>query len=266
MGFSTKAGAATASGDAVPEPVLDVCQTISCDLTSLTNKPAVTTILMALGDESDSQLVVNGASAQLVAESIIRYTSPKTKPRILLIHDYNSQSESPTDFAYTASLLERFEVVRLNEPADGVRAKDLEGFDVIWLSNPGHPMNSSKTRDALIAFTGGVVLQGDDMSIGQNFDNSALTGLKTIDNGTSVTCGGKSYNHDDNAGEKYRVSLNQDKIPGVDSSTIEFRYGNDIDKTTPIRKDLEVLATAKGGPASCVEDRPAIVRYTKAAL
>lgn len=40
---------------------LGVCGGISCDLEPLTNKPAVTTILLALGDEADDQLVVNGA-------------------------------------------------------------------------------------------------------------------------------------------------------------------------------------------------------------
>ena len=108
-----------------------------------------------------------------------------------------------------------------------------------------------------------VVLQGDDMAWTKDgFSNTDLTGLKFIDNGGSVTCSdGKSYNHD-NGGYQYRVSLTS-ASGSTDSSINDFRYGNDIDNTAPARADLEILASAKGGPEVCTESRPAIVRYQK---
>lgn len=243
---------------------LGVCGGISCDLEPLTNKPAVTTVLLALGDEADDQLVVNGASAQLIAETIVRYTSPKSKPKVLLVRDRTSGSEDPEDSEYAANvLLSRYDLTRMEEPEGGLTDADVDGFDVVWLNNPGDPMGSSATRDTLIRFKGGVVLQGDDLSRGKTFSNEALTGLKYIDNGTSVKCDGVDYNHNDNTGHQFRVTLDSEKVPGADSSTIEFRYGNDIDDTVPVRDDLEILATAKGGPSSCTETRPAIVRYLK---
>lgn len=243
---------------------LGVCQGISCDLAPLTSKAAVTTILLALGDEANAQLVVNGASAQLVAETVVRYTSPKARPRILFIHDSGSSGESSQDTPYVKDrLLGRYDVTFLKEPASGTSLQTLEAYDIVWLNNPGSPMGSKVTRDALLAFRGGIVIQGDDMSRGKDFDLTGLTGLKYLDNGTAVKCDGKDYPHDGNTGEQFRVSLAPAKIPGADASTIEFRYGNDIDNTLPARADLEVLALAKGGPDVCKDLRPAIVRYLK---
>ncbi|RYF06679.1 MAG: hypothetical protein EOO77_26560, partial [Oxalobacteraceae bacterium] len=150
--------------------------------------PAVTTILLALGDEADAQLVVNGASAQLIAETVVRYTSPKTNPKILFIHDSGSTGESANDTVYVKEqLLGRYDVTLLKEESEGTKIEQLEGYDIVWINNPGYPMGSKNTRDALLAFKGGIVIQGDDMSRGNGFDLEALTGLKYIDNGTSVS-------------------------------------------------------------------------------
>lgn len=245
---------------------LAVCNGISCDLTPLTAKPAVTTILMALGDEANNQLVVDGVSSQLIAEVVVRYTSPKTSPRILVVRDSASGGETSQDTRFvTDKLLARFDVTLLDEPSTGLTDNDLAPYDVVWFNNPGAPMGVKASRDALMRFKGGVVLQGDDLSRGSNFALDELTGLKFIDNGTSVTCSdGRSYLHDDNNGQKYRVEIDASKIPGVSQAAISFRYGNDIDNTVPARSDLEILASAKGGPESCVDSRPAVVRYFKA--
>lgn len=243
---------------------LGVCEGVSCDLTPLTAKPAVVTILMALGDEADSQLVVNGASAQLIAETVVRYASPVSNPRILLVMDQARGSEDPEDSVYAKEvLLKRYLVTQIEEPADGLLESDTIGYDLIWFNNPGSPMGSEVTRDTLTRFRGGVILQGDDLGRGRNFDNDSLTGLRYLDNGTAVNCAGTNYNHDNNLGQKFRVSLDPAKIPGADSSAINFDYGNDIDNTEPARADLEVVALALGGHVSCVEYRPAIVRYQK---
>lgn len=243
---------------------LGVCEGISCDLTPLTEKPAVTTILMALGDEANSQLVVAGASSQLIAETVVRYSSDKANPRILLVRDSNAGSEDPEDTHYVADvLLARYDVDYMEESSDGLSDSDLMGYDVVWFNNPGYAMGNSSSRDALLNFSGGVVLQGDDLSRGVNFDIHELTGIRYVDNGTSVVCNGNTYAHDNNLGYQYRVGLNPNKIPGVSHSTLQFLYGNDIDLTAPVRQDLEILATAIGGGPDCTEERPAIVRYLK---
>lgn len=243
---------------------VEICQGVSCTLDPLTTKPAVTTILIALGDEADSQLVVNGASAQLIAETVIRYSTPKKNPKILLVRDRNQAGEDPEDTIYVKEvLLSRYNVIMMDEPVDGVRATDLTGYDLVWHNNPGHPMGSVQTRDTLLTFAGGVVLQGDDLSRGVNFSLEELTGLRFIDNGTEVVCGGMSYPHDNNGGEQYRVSLDPNRVAGVNEAVIGFRYGNDIDNTAITRPDFDVLAQAIGGPSTCIETRPAIVRYIK---
>ncbi len=246
------------------DPILEVCEGISCDLTPITKKSAVVTILIALGDETSSQLVVNGASAQLIAENVVRYSSPVENPRILVVRDSNAGAEDPEDTLYAKNvLLARYNVAFMDEPAMGLQDSDVAGYDLIWFNNPGHQMGQVATRDTLLRFKGGVVIQGDDLAQGAGFQMDELTGLSFVDNGTNVVCNGVTYQHDNNFGEKYKVTLDAAKIPGVNDSTLSFEYGNDIDNTVVARADLEVLAVAVGGHSSCVEERPAIVRYLK---
>ncbi len=205
-----------------------------------------------------------GSAAQLIAEAIVRYTTPVNNPKILLVKDHNSGDESSEDTLYVRdSLLRRYDVTFFEEPSGGLSEADTEGYDLIWLNNPGNPMGSEVTKQRLLSLAGGVVLQGDDLSRGEGFNVEDLTGLEHVDNGTEVRCAGRDYNHNNNNGEQYRLVLDPAKIPGVDDSTLRFEYGNDIDNTRVLRDDLEVLAYAVGGPKECIEERPAIVRYFK---
>jgi hypothetical protein len=244
---------------------LGVCDGVSCSLDPLTTKPAVTTILLALGDEANSQLVVNRLSAQLLAETVVRYSTPKANPKILVVRDNDIDGEDPEDTTYVVSnLLKRYHATYLVESGSGITDEMLDGYDLVWFNNPGHPMSFSSTRDVLNRFKGGVVLQGDDLThlkSGQSITD--LTGLEYVDNGTAVTCPGGVFQHDNNAGYKVSVRLDKSKMPGATTSTVHFQYGNDIDNSTPARADLEVLATAVGGHSSCVSTRPTIVRYLK---
>jgi hypothetical protein len=243
---------------------LNICEGVSCDLTPLTSKPAVTTILLALGDAADDQLVVKGLSAQLIAETVVRYTSNKANPKILLVLDSGHDGEDPEDTLYIRdNLLKRYNVTFLPEPTGGLSASDLAGYDIIWFNNPGHPMGVKASHDALLNFGGGVVLQGDDLARGNGFSMEDLTGLHYIDNGTSVTCGAQTFSIDNNAAGKYDVTLDWSKMPNASADMIHFEYGNDIDDSTPARDDLEVLGWAKANPDACTEQRPAIVRYIK---
>lgn len=248
---------------------LGVCQGVSCDLTPLTFVPAVTTVLIALGDESDNQLVVDGASSQLIAETVVRYSSPVANPKILLVIDAGAGSESAVDTAYARDvLLKRYNVTVLREPDSGLQLSAIQDYDLIWHNNPGAPMRSRSTMNAYVSFKGGVILQGDDLTWGMDsagqFTLEKLTGLRHVDNGASVICDdGRTYSHDNNGGEKYRVTMDAGKITGDSTNQIQFRYGNDIDNSEPARSDLQVLAYAQGGPSSCSVKRPAIVRYEK---
>lgn len=245
-------------------PPPEVCNGISCELTPLTNRPAVTTILLALGDQVNSQLVVNGVSSQLIAESVVRYSTPKENPRILVVRDLNYAGEDPEDPVYLVSvLLSRYNVTVLDEPATGITAAHLVGYDLVWFNNPGRPMSLNSTYQTLLSFSGAIVLQGDDLTRGLNFSMESLTGLRHIDNGSYVTCNGVNLLHDDNGGDQYRVVVDPNRIAGFNAQNINFRYGNDIDNSVVVGAGVEVLASAYGGPSSCTQARPTITRRLK---
>jgi hypothetical protein len=239
------------------------CGTVSCSLAPLTTKPAVTTILLALGDEDSSALVGNSVSNQFLAESVIRFSSPVQNPKILIVRAKDNAGEDPEDTAYIETLLSRYQTTVIDEPAAGLTTADVQGYDLIWFNNPGHPFSIKVSYDTLLAFDGGVVLQGDDLARSASFSMTPLTGLTYIDNGASVRCNGVDYPHDNNGGEQFRVSLDPARIQGIDASSISFRYGNDIDNTTVANPDVEVIAVAQGGPASCTDTRPAVVTLKK---
>lgn len=261
----TPVGTTTNPGNPSNPP--EVCNGISCELTPLTSKPTVTTILLALGDKVDQQFVIKTASSQLIAESVVRYSSPKSNPKILLVKDYGAQNEDPEDTTYIRDLLVRYNVSYIEIGDYGLTTSQAYGYDVIWFNNPGNPMHSERTRNTLMQFTGAVILQGDDLSHGTNdFSLEALTGLHYVDNGEYVLCeDGISYKHDNNVsdGYQYWVSLDKNKISSANGSQINFRYGNDIDETSIANSKVEVLAWAKGGPDSCKKLRPAITRLVR---
>jgi hypothetical protein len=87
------------------------------------------------------------------------------------------------------------------EPSGGLTDGDVNGYDLIWFNNPGHPMSNAQTRDTLMHFKGGVVLQGDDLThLKSEQSLTELTGLQYIDNGASVVCPDGTFPHDNNDG------------------------------------------------------------------
>lgn len=251
-----------------PPPTVTPCEGVSCDLTPLTKKPAVTTILLTLGGEANKQLVIKGGSSQLLGESIIRYTSPVENPKILIVEDFENGNEDLEDIEYIRDvLLKRYHTQTVWTDVNGLKPEQTVGFDLIWFNNPGHPMSSKNTLKTLLAFQGGVVLQGDDLTAGSDkngfFDLSELTGLKHIDNGSSVSCGGKSWAHDNNSSYQFQVSVDPQKVAASDLSMLNFTYGNDIDNSSVVKDNIEVIAWAIGGHSSCKDQRPVIARYQK---
>ena len=246
------------------EPEIPTPCVVDCVLTPLTDRPAITTILLALGDEQNNLLVGNQVSNQFIVESVIRYSSPQNDPKILVVKALDHNGEDPEDTIYVVDLLSNnYDVTMIDEPADGLTLEQTEGYDLVWFNNPGYPFSKEQSLATLLAFSGAVVLQGDDLSRGRGFSMTELTGLEYIDNGVRVTCDGQSFRHDNNRGEQYRVTLDDTKIQGLDQTTIGFRYGNDIDNTVVVNPDVEVIATAFGGPDVCTEERPVITRRLK---
>ncbi|MDZ4662732.1 MAG: hypothetical protein SGJ18_14050 [Pseudomonadota bacterium] len=240
-------------------------QDIKCIPAPLVDKPGVVTILLAFGDSDNlPNPTVDQVSAQLVAEKMVQYASPVTNPKVLVVLDLNHHGESPDDFRNLwQNLLFRYSPNHIDEPVDGLKASDLIGYDVVWLVNPGFPMGKQSTFDTLKAFAGGVILSGDDMSSGNGFNTSSLTGLTRIDNGIQVTCNGQVYDINNNAyPNSYIVSLDAMKFPDLGSAHLSFTYGNDIDNTTALA-ELEVLVWAKPSPTACTAKRPVVVRYPK---
>lgn len=236
-----------------------------CDREPQVKSAGVVTVLLTLGDELNQELIINGSSAQVIAEMAVRFASPVVEPKILVVRDRLNMGESYQDTEYIAkNLLSLYKSVTLiDEPVSGIQDADLAGYDLVWFNNPGHPMSSASSRDTLSRFSGGVVLSGDDMSYGRGFSMESLTGLRHLDNGASVTCAGISYRHDNNQANQFRVNLDSQMLPGFPESLMNFRYGNDIDNSVVVQTSVEVIARAKGGPESCQEDRPVITRYAK---
>jgi len=240
----------------------------ACDLTPQVTKAGVVTMLLAFGDLVNDKVVITEGSARLLAQNSVKYASPVAQPRILVVKDGNHNGESIYDTEYIAKVLlaNYNKVDMINEPGRGLSASDLEGYDLIWFNNPGHQMGQQRTMQALLAFKGGVILSGDDLTQGKNFSLEPLTGLRFEDNGTSMSCKGKHFKYDNNeTSNRYQISISEDFLPGIPDDLRNFEYGNDIDKSfiAVNSPKYEVLATAKGAPGTCEGTRPVIVRYEK---
>ncbi len=231
----------------------------------LVTTPGVVTILLALGDKDNlPNPTVDQVSARTVAEKMVQYASPVQNPKVLVVLDSNHNGESPDDFPNLYNnLLINYKPDHMEEPASGLTAAHIANYDVVWLVNPGYEMGSLQTKNTLKAFKGGVILSGDDMTQGKGFNNSDLTGLTYVDNGTNTVCGGTQYQIDDNVNAAtYTVTLDGAKFPDLVPNHVSFSYGNDIDNSTA-RAELEVLAYAKASPGACTDKRPVIARYPK---
>jgi hypothetical protein len=208
--------------------------------------------------------------AQKIAKRTVDWVTPNTPSKILLVRDDSHNNEAPGDSQFVLSLLHDAGYIAdyLDEPKAGLEASDVADYDVVWFSNPGHPIDdkaSFRVLEDFVARGGGVVLQGDDMTWSkQGFSLAALTHLKNKSNGTTF-CGKKT---DNNKGQRYRVTFAQTNHPiTADLTGISFVYGDDIDTSVPLAQGEEVLAwaTLDNPPPSCSEKTPVIIAYSPAA-
>lgn len=208
------------------------------------------------------------SAGSLILANAIKYASPVKSPKILYLVDSQLGGEDIDDPDYIKNtLLKGYNVTYNIIVSGGVSSATVTGYDLVMVSNPGHPLADKKTLDTLKAFKGGVILIGDDMSTGQwsgaAVEMEPFTGLKYKNNGTSVSCGGKSYQYDNLNGYSYQVTMTESFFPGIPAADKVYEYGNDIDQTQAAL-GVEVLAWAKADPSTCdIGQFPAVVRKKK---
>ena len=171
----------------------------------------------------------------------------QTDPRILVVLDDNHHNEFAGDADAIQGMLQHhgYTVDRLDEPTQGLSAADLDGYDVVWFSNPGYPPDDLASIQALGAFNaagGGLVLQGDDISWswGNAFSMDELTGLSYVSNGTQ-TCG---QHTDNNAGARFSVEQTSAHpvFAGIEGAV--WLYGDDIDDTVSANNGANIVVEA----------------------
>lgn len=257
--FTVRVGTTWTYGETVIEGVTEHVVDLPCDVDPTGR---VATILLTTSDPGIPTDVAGTLTRQTS-----EWVSPVLRPDVLVVLDDNAHGEDLNNVNVVTSLLsdaDNNSVTYLDEPEDGLSRSDFDGYDVVWFSNPGYPMDDVKTFRALEQFSadgGGVVLQGDDMtrSWGNDFSPAPLVHLDHRNNGTRA-CG----QHIDNyQGGKYSVTMADDThamTVGIEGVT--FDYSNDIDHSTARNEGEVILATATvKGDEDCMEPIPVIVGF-----
>jgi hypothetical protein len=230
---------------------------VPCDTRA---KGRVATILLTM-----TAAEIEVASRDQLMANTINWASPVDAPRVLFVLDdfHHGEFADDTQALYESLATSGYDAAYLQEPKGGIKAADLAGYDVVWFSNPGYPMDDKASFNALLAFSnngGGVVLQGDDMtwSYGSAFPTTPLTHLRHVENGTTA-CG---VSIDNQKAGRYRVTMNSDTHPVIEGlEGVTFLYGDDIDKAEAL-DGTEVVAWATvESKASCAR-RPVITAFT----
>jgi hypothetical protein len=207
--------------------------------------------------KTDDSRGMSSDQAEQLAKNAIKYVNPNAlgdpNPRILLVRD-TANPEDKLEAKYIKQQLEKagFDHVELiDEPSWGLKLHDTVGKKIVWLVNPGHPIDDDKTYDTLREFRkqgGGVIISGDDAN-----QNSGLTSpprsmskfsfMKYLGNNGTSACG-KPTN--DNQGKNYLVKLEAYTPLTKHMNDLDFPYGNDIDRNYALDKGETVNAYTKG--------------------
>lgn len=217
---------------------------------------------------------IDARDARELVKRTANWVSPVAEPRVLVVLDDSHHDEYASDAAYVSAALDRANIANdlVQEPEHGIDQTMLDGYDVVWFSNPGYPMDDQQSFETLQAAIGrgmGVVLQGDDISWswGQAFDMSPLTHLSFEDNGTDA-CGKHTDNNNGNGAYKVQYVPNHPMLGSLGGSS--FLYGDDIDLTSPKNQGEEILAwgsvvsSDKGNKPACDRRVPVVVAYDPA--
>ncbi len=203
--------------------------------------------------------------ANTLIKTTVEYVSQVETPEVLVVLDDNHNNEYTEDAAFIATKIYElgYRVTVIDEPSNGITESHVEGYDVVWFLNPGHPIDDRASLETLGSFReagGGFVLSGDDITLNykEQADTSAFTFLKYISNGTT-TCGMKT---DNNVGASYRVTFDEtsDHLLSAGLGGLSFLYGDDIDHSQPVGDGEKVLAWATlDGDPSCDVRIPVVV-------
>lgn len=221
-------------------------------------KGRVVTIMMALSDPS----LPESFRRQLVAQSMDWVSQARDK-RVLLVLDDHHHNEHPQEIERLKSDLEAagYVVDAMKEPKSGLHHKDLQGHELVWFTNPGYPVDDVRTAAMLrkhVGEGGGVVISGDDVSraAGRGFRMSPLTGVKYRGNGVK-SCGRVTNN-----GSKHGFSLHNSEITHPITLELDAKdlvYRNDIDHTTALSPDSEVLMWGSVKNGRCEVNTPVVI-------
>jgi len=228
----------------------------------------IVTILMSL---TDSRLGYTDPlfhqRARLIEQSV-RWVSAVAKPKVLVVQDdTNGGFVWDAQMVRTSLLSRGIQSSFVQEPSEGLRADQLSTIDVVWFTNPAHPVDDALSVATLKSFVqhgGGLVLQGDDITQGP--DMSSLTRLQYVSDG-EYYCG-QHMSRD--RGASYSVKIENFAHPvtaGIAGNV--YYYGDDIDTSNVIvDPQAKVLAwasaktcrSAHAGAPTCAK-QPVIVAY-----
>lgn len=247
------------AGNAIDDGSMVQAVTLDCPVPTPVGRSA--TVLLTM---TNPHLPV--ADVDTFVDNTVRWVSPVANPSVLVVLDDDHHNEFAGDADAIAAMLvvDGYDVTRLDEAQHGLTEADLDGYDVVWFSNPGYPPDDLASIQALAAFNangGGLVLQGDDMTYaaGNAFSMEALTGLTHVANGVS-TCGAPT---NDNRGERFELFPVTHPVFDQVSDT-SWLYGDDIDDSVHVSG--EVVATAGLEDDAACARRPAIVLHDPAAV
>jgi hypothetical protein len=221
----------------------------------------VATILLTMDATETSE-----ETMMTLVGNTVNWVSPVDAPRVLFVLDdfHHDEYSQDTHGLYEKLAATGYDARYLEEPEQGVSLEDLVGFDVVWFSNPGYPMDDVGSFNALLQFSeagGGVVFQGDDMSwsYGMNFPTTPLTRLEHVANGTEY-CHTKI---DNGKGGRYAVTIADGPHPVITGiEGVSFLYGDDIDTATPVAENTEVVAWATVDGSSGCPAKPVVTVFT----
>ncbi len=264
MSYAWTDGEQSLKGDQVRHLTVPCSDASTASGSEATSSGRVATILMTVGSPGVEQ----GVASELVTNTV-RWVSPVAEPRTLVVLDDSHHDESAGDAQVVVDLLRaaEFEVDYIEEPRDGIEPSHVAGYDVVWFSNPGYPMDDELSFETLRSASAqgiGVVLQGDDMtqSYGYSFDMSPLTRLVPQSNGTQAC----ELKMDAERGDgQYLVRYAEDELMGALAGSTQ-RYGDDIDWAVPVGDGESILATASvvhadSQEAACADETPVVVYY-----
>lgn len=201
----------------------------------------VANVFMALSDPS-----LSPDFASNLIKNTANWVAAGRSKKVLVVLDDNHHFEAPNEVSLLESTLREagYTVESITEPRYGLTSDQVKGFDTIWFTNPGYPIDDWHTLKLLRRHVGmgkGLIMSGDDLSRANafGFDPARLTRVRYAGNGHR-SCGLPT---DNGSSPGYRLQEGNFSHPitqGLDFTSVEYR--NDIDHSRALQPSTEVLA------------------------